>query len=158
MNGEIVSKLRSIRAIALTTAVIALLTFAASPARASTTLEVRPGLGPFYANGKNGGPREYVTRNLSTASRDLYLRNCRVGYSCFAIGEGDGQHTFFELYYCDKRDVSNFLGRGAAVNHQTGNAVVDLLTSLSTTHQSIYPNNVPVSVEWDLVWSMELCE
>jgi hypothetical protein len=150
---------RRIRVLAFAAAVVALLTAAASPARANTALEVRPGLGPFWPDGKNGsGPREYVTRNLDTATRNLYLRSCRSGYSCYAVGEGDGQHTFFELYYCDHRSLTNFLGRGAAVNHQTDNAVAELLDRGSWLLQSINPDNKPVSVDdWGPVWYIHPC-
>ncbi|MEU6074015.1 hypothetical protein [Micromonospora sp. NPDC047074] len=151
-------QLRRFRVLAIAAAAAALLTTAASPARADTTLEVRPGLSPFWPDGKNGsGPREYVTRNLSTESRNLYLRSCKSGYSCYAVGEGDGQHTFFELYYCDSRSVTNFLGRGAAVNHQTDDAVAYLRNSGSVTQQEIAPDNVPVSVDWDPIWYIHPC-
>ncbi|MFG1778113.1 hypothetical protein ACGFIR_09285 [Micromonospora sp. NPDC049051] len=150
--------IRKTRVLAAAAAVATLLTIAASPARAETTLEVRPGLSPFYANGKNNGPREYVTRNLSTEARNQYLRSCKLRYSCYAVGEGDGQHTFFELYYCDKRTLANFLGRGAAVNHQEGGAVVELLWLNDVVEQRIKPDNVPVSVEtWDPIWYIDPC-
>ncbi|MDG4825094.1 hypothetical protein O7635_24875 [Asanoa sp. WMMD1127] len=150
--------LRTAQILAFAGAVIALATAAPSPAHAATTLEVRPGLSPFYPNGKNGsGPREYVTRNLTTESRNLYLRNCRSGYSCYAVGEGDGQHTFFELYYCDKRSITNFLGRGAAVNHQTGSAVAELRDRHGWLVQSVNADNKAVSVDWDPIWSIVPC-
>ncbi|MDT0530500.1 hypothetical protein RM555_16025 [Micromonospora sp. DSM 115977] len=150
--------LRRIRVLATAAAVVALLTAAASPARADTTLEVRPGLSPFFSDGKNGsGPREYVTRNLSTEARNQYLRSCRSGYSCYAVGEGDGQHTFFELYYCDNRNLTNFLGRGAAVNHQTDEAVAYLRDRESVTRQEINPDNIPVSVDWNPIWYIHPC-
>jgi hypothetical protein len=80
-----------------------------------------------------------------------------VGYSCYAVGEGDGQHTFFELYYCDRRSLTNFLGRGAAVNHQTDDAVAELRDRGGWLEQTINPDNRPVSVNWDPVWYIDPC-
>ena len=128
-------------------------------ASASANAEVRPGISPLFIDGKNGrGPREYVSRNLDTQARNLFLRNCQIGYSCYAVGEGDGQHTFFELYYCDKRDIMDFLGRGAAVNHQTDDVVAELRDYNHWLVQKINPDNIPVSVrDWGPVWHIEPC-
>jgi hypothetical protein len=151
--------LRRIRVLAFAAAVVVLLTAAASPAGADTTLEVRPGVSPFWPDGKNGkATKEYVTRNLDTEARNVYLRSCRVGYSCYAVGEGDGQHTFFELYYCGRRSLTNFLGRGAAVNNQTDDSFADLRNSEAELVQRIFPDNKPVSVDdWDPIWFIDPC-
>lgn len=68
--------------------------------------------------------RENVVRNLTTAARNTRLHNCEYRYACIAVGQGDGRHTVFELWYCDSRALSNFIDAGAIANHQASGATV----------------------------------
>jgi hypothetical protein len=53
--------------------------------------------------------------------------------------------------------LTNFLGRGAAVNHQTGSAVARLRNVSHYQVQAINPDNVPVSVNWDPIYFIKPC-
>lgn len=68
--------------------------------------------------------REFAFRNRTTAQRNALLEDCPEGRACIAVGQGDGLHTVFRLYYCDARTLTNFIDAGAINNNQTDDAVV----------------------------------
>jgi hypothetical protein len=68
-------------------------------------------------------PQETVKRNLTGAQRNALLNDCWPGYLCVAVGQGDGRHTVWELYYCTRRSVSNFIDAGGMTNHQNKVAI-----------------------------------
>jgi len=104
------------------------------------------------------GPHETVTAGASTLLRDTMLHNCATEYACVAAGEGDGDHTIFELTYCtpDDRWVSNFIGDGAVANHQTNNAKVVLKDKNKKTLRTIDAGKIE-RVDWDPVYFIDVC-
>ncbi|UOZ05575.1 hypothetical protein [Amycolatopsis sp. WQ 127309] len=123
----------------------------------STSQAWSPSLTPFWPNGQNGGTKEAVFPNTSTAARDRILNNCPRGFLCIADGEGDGQHTVYELFYCNERTLSNFIGRGAATNNQVGeNAAI--LYQDRYLMRTIDPNNAPVRLDdWGPAYFLDPC-
>jgi hypothetical protein len=77
-----------------------------------------PTVSPLFTN---SFPAEHVYRNQTNAQRSSRLNNCRSGYLCIAVGQGDGRHAVFELYYCSERRLGNAIDVGALNNNQTGN-------------------------------------
>ncbi|WP_423464250.1 hypothetical protein ACO229_06750 [Promicromonospora sp. MS192] len=61
---------------------------------------------------------EEAHRNLTTEARNYFLNNCPNENVCIAVGQGDGRHTVFKLWYCNERTLSNFINAGAVANHQ----------------------------------------
>lgn len=104
------------------------------------------------------GPHETVTPDASTLLRDTMLHNCDSEYACLAAGEGDGEHTVFEVTYCkpDDRWVSNFIGDGAVSNHQVDNAKVVLMDKNKKTLRTIDAGKI-VRVDWDPVYYIDVC-
>ncbi|MFD0683322.1 hypothetical protein [Actinomadura fibrosa] len=101
--------------------------------------------------------QERVHRNLSGPQRQNYLENCGPKYLCVAAGEGDGQHTVYELYYCTERSLSNFIDAGAAANSQFG-ATAILRRRDRSVFQRIPPDpNKVVGVDWYPVWYLDPC-
>lgn len=103
--------------------------------------------------------RETVKRNLSGADRSALLNDCWPGYLCVAAGEGDGQHTVYELYYCTERSLSNFIDAGALNNNQAGNAVTRLKDQQGRVRRSIAANEPErvVGVDWRPIWYIDPC-
>ncbi|MGW3349659.1 hypothetical protein ACWDA3_40705 [Nonomuraea rubra] len=112
-----------------------------------------PGLTPF------SGGQERVHRDVSTETRNNLLANCWPGYLCVAAGEGDGQHSVWELYYCTERSLTNFLGAGAVTNSQGGNAAARLLRRDRSEYMVIPADyRKPMRVDpWDPVWYIDVC-
>ncbi len=104
------------------------------------------------------GLHETVTPDASTLLRDTMLHNCDSEYACLAAGEGDGEHTVFEVTYCrpDDRWVSNFIGDGAVSNHQVNNAKVVLMDKNKKTLRTIDAGKI-VRVDWDPVYYIDVC-
>ncbi len=104
------------------------------------------------------GPHETVTPDASTLLRDTMLHNCDSEYACLAAGEGDGEHTVFEVTYCkpDDRWVSNFIGDGAVANHQVNDAKVVLMDKNKKTLRTIDAGKI-VRVDWDPVYYIDVC-
>ncbi|MDH2429690.1 hypothetical protein [Sphaerisporangium sp. TRM90804] len=110
-----------------------------------------PKVSPF------SGGQERVHRNVSTETRNRLLANCGLLYLCVAAGEGDGQHSVFELYYCTERTLSNFLGAGAVTNNQTGKSA-RLLNQDRSVYMTVKPNRTPTRVpSWDTVYYIQVC-
>lgn len=119
-----------------------------------------PTLSPFWPNGKNGGTREAVHRNLNTAERNIAINQCPAGYLCLAAGEGDGEHTVYMLWYCDQRALSNFIDAGAIVNNQTGpgdNPWAWVYYESGSPYTAYPANNVPYSIDWRPIWYVDQC-
>jgi hypothetical protein len=104
------------------------------------------------------GPHETVTAGASTLLRDTMLHNCDSEYACVAAGEGDGDHTLFELTYCtpDDRWVSNFIGDGAVANHQIDDAKVVLKDKNKKTVRTIDAGKTE-RVDWDPIYYIDVC-
>ncbi|UBU18676.1 hypothetical protein [Nonomuraea gerenzanensis] len=112
-----------------------------------------PALTPF------SGPKEKLHRNVSTETRNRLLAECWPGFLCVAAGEGDGQHSVWELYYCTERSLSDFLGAGAVTNSQGGNASARLLRQDRSVYMTVPADyRVPKRVDpWDPVWYIDVC-
>jgi hypothetical protein len=101
---------------------------------------------------------EKVHRNLNGTQRSSLLNNCWPGYLCVAAGEGDGQHTVYELYWCGERSLSNFIDAGAAANNQSGGAVAVLRKLDRSVYQKIPADPIKiVPVDWRPVWYLDPC-
>ncbi|NKZ08164.1 hypothetical protein [Actinomadura latina] len=116
------------------------------------TLAWTPSLTPLDSR------KERVKPNLTTEQRNNLLHNCWSGYLCVAVGEGDGQHTVFELWYCTRRTLSNFLGAGAVTNNQYTVYPAVLRDRNYITRMTIPTNNVPTRVDdWGPIWYIDVC-
>jgi hypothetical protein len=102
-------------------------------------------------------PNEHVWGDLTTAERNEKLNNCRSGRVCLAVGQGDGNHTVFELYYCGERSLTDFMGAGAITNNQSGGAAVRLENKDGVVVSTIPANNTPTRIYWDPVWYLTPC-
>jgi len=110
-----------------------------------------PVISPIYSD------RETVTRNLSTADRDYLLSHCPSGYLCVAAGQGDGRHSGWKLYHCNRRSVSNFIDAGAMTNHQTGGAVAQTRGQNLNLLDSIPPDNRKHGIHTYETWYIDVC-
>ncbi|MER5224293.1 hypothetical protein [Streptomyces flaveus] len=100
-----------------------------------------PTVSPLYTNSL---PAEHVYRNQTNAQRSSRLNNCPSGRLCIAVGQGDGRHAVFELYYCTERRLGNFIDAGAVNNNQTGNVRAWFASADGRTHEYIAADGVPV--------------
>lgn len=111
------AKTTVVAALAVLVSVLTMVVPAQAAAKETGDVGVRawtPGLTPLSPS-----PQETVKRNLTTAQRDNALADCWPGYLCVAVGQGDGKHTVWELYYCTRRSVTNFIDAGAMVSNQS---------------------------------------
>ncbi|MET7484528.1 hypothetical protein [Streptomyces sp. NPDC005538] len=111
-----------------------------------------PTVSPLYTNSL---PAEHVYRNQTNAQRSYYLNNCPRGYLCISVGQGDGLHTVFQLYYCAERTLGAFIDAGGVTNNQTGDASAFFTSADGTTWEYIPANNVPYSFNpypYDYLW------
>lgn len=116
------------------------------------TLAWTPGLTPLDPY------KETVKRNLTTEERNNALHDCWPGYLCVAAGQGDGRHTVYELWYCTRRTLSNFLGAGAVTNNQNGTAPAYLLNRNKIVVSTIPSDNKTRRISsWDPVWYIDVC-
>jgi hypothetical protein len=111
-----------------------------------------PTVSPLYVNSL---PAEHAYRNQTNAQRSSRLNNCPRGYLCIAVGQGDGKHTVFELYYCAERTLGAFIDAGGVTNNQTGDAHAFFTSSDGSTWEYIPNDNVPYSFNpypYDYLW------
>lgn len=101
--------------------------------------------------------RETVKRNLTGAQRNALLNDCWPGYLCVAAGQGDGRHTVWELYYCTRRSVSNFIDAGGMTNHQGGGAVAMTLDRSFKVIDRIPPDNRKHAFNAYATWYIHVC-
>lgn len=120
-------------------------------APAAGAMDWRPTLTPFDSG------QERVRRNLTGAQRNAILNNCLPGYACVAAGEGDGQHTVYELYFCTQRQLSNFINAGAVYNNQGGGPQIVLRHKDGSHYLTIYRMFEIVGVKWGPAWFLDPC-
>lgn len=149
---------RGLPALLVAVAVLVAMLTALAPAAAQATTPQNTG---FTAAGWTpglplAGPKERVNRNVDGLTRDRMLENCAGGYLCVAVGQGDGLHTIFELWYCNERSLTNFIDAGEIHNNQTGGAVAWLLGS---SHNQLDHVNAGVQkdVDWAPIWYLKPC-
>ncbi|MEH1016975.1 hypothetical protein V6U90_28245 [Micromonospora sp. CPCC 206060] len=95
--------------------------------------------------------------HVDTDDRNLLIDICPSGRLCVAVGEGNGLHTVFYLYYCTERSLTNFIGDGSAKHAQTGNATAHLLNQNRVFRVSLYPDPDPVRIDWDPIYYIDPC-
>ncbi|MFI6297812.1 hypothetical protein ACIBEJ_39900 [Nonomuraea sp. NPDC050790] len=118
---------------------------------AAGAMDWTPTLRPFDAR------REKVRRNLTGAQRSAVLNNCWPGYLCVAAGEGDGQHTVYELWYCSERSLTNFIDAGAVNNNQHGVVKALLKDRNGIPVREIPSDHVTYGVEWYPIYFIQPC-
>ncbi|MDH6221687.1 hypothetical protein [Streptomyces pseudovenezuelae] len=126
---------------------------APSPASDVGVAAWTPTVSPLFT--ASSQPAEYVFRNQTDAQRSYYLNNCPLRYLCISVGQGDGLHTVFQLYYCDGRTLGNFIDAGGATNHQTGGVRAFFVSNDGNTKGWIPADNHPYKFNpypYDILW------
>jgi phage/plasmid primase-like uncharacterized protein len=102
------------------------------------------------------GFKEREHKNVDGLTRDRMLENCAGGYLCVAVGQGDGLHTVYELWYCTERSLSNFIDAGEIHNNQTGNATARLLDGSHNQRDQVNAQQQK-DVDWAPIWYLKPC-